>query len=236
MKLRLCSTRITTSLQVLLAAVKVQQLAIVPRVEADGQGVDGKVAPVQVGLDGAALHLGQGRRVGIELHAGRWPESREETPNSALAALQDDLGRAKALRGCACAPRPAAPRRRASLMASPSTTRSMSSVGSPSSRSRTKPPTMYSGIAHLLGQLAGLVQQVEQRGRQRSLDLLHDLVAARRFEQGAAQSLIRSVRVTTPITSPSRTTGTCPTPRLGHDLLQALDRVVGLTWISPLVM
>ena len=57
-KLRLCNTRMRRSLQVALAAVEIQQLAVALAIQADGHGVDGKIAAIEVLLDRAALHLG----------------------------------------------------------------------------------------------------------------------------------------------------------------------------------
>ena len=82
-------------LQVLLAPVEIEQPAIVPRVEPDGQCIDRKVAPVQIGPDRAALDLGQRGRMGVELEAGRG-EIEGGNAILLLVLLDDDLGRAKA--------------------------------------------------------------------------------------------------------------------------------------------
>jgi hypothetical protein len=53
--------------QVSSASPRVEQLAEMASVEAEGEGVDGEVAAMQIELDAAAGDGGQGRRVSVEL-------------------------------------------------------------------------------------------------------------------------------------------------------------------------
>ena len=53
------------SLQVVAAAVGVDQLAVVAGIEADGHGVDGEIAAGEVFINGAGGHRGQGSGFGI---------------------------------------------------------------------------------------------------------------------------------------------------------------------------
>ncbi len=60
-----------TSVQVVESAVEVEQFAPIVGIEADGEGVDGEVAPMQIELDAAALHGGQHSWRRVELSSGR---------------------------------------------------------------------------------------------------------------------------------------------------------------------
>ncbi len=57
--------------QIAPSAVEIEQLADVIAIQTDSQGIDREVAPVQVELDRARLHIGQRRRPFVELLARR---------------------------------------------------------------------------------------------------------------------------------------------------------------------
>src|SRR3990172_2973086 len=79
--------------QVALAAPEVEHVAESAAVEAEGEGVDGEVAAVQVEFDAGVFNFGQGRGLGVEFGAGR----DEVEMGEGSVGRQFPLGRAETL-------------------------------------------------------------------------------------------------------------------------------------------
>ncbi len=129
--------------QILAAAVEIQQLAPAIGGQTDGQRVDREIPAVQVLLDAAPLDRRQRGRMLVELGSGGDEIERigQAGPPAPAAPRAGSIWRCRSAGGCAGGRPAGAPAPGSAGCASPSTTRSTSKLGWASKRSRTKPPT-----------------------------------------------------------------------------------------------
>ena len=215
--------------QVLFAAKKVEQLAPVLAIQADGQGIDRKVAAVQILLDRRTLDLGQRRGVQVKLCAGGDKVQR-------LAVLQDPLGGAKTVVRAHPSPSLGGQLpRQVDGVALDHQVRVV--IGASEQQVADKAADDVQGIPERLGARGGPLEQLQAAGGHHLLQRVNDLTAARL--QGAVVGRQQQPDQVgaghnaedLPL---ARDHGHLAHPMLDHYPLQGLDRIVGPDLDAPL--